>query len=143
MLHSSIMKFALVIFTVRNYCNVFTSVCQEFCPQRGVCTLHTGIHPHPRADIHPLDRHLPLGRHTPLDTNTHTHPRQTPHWADTPGQTHPQKDIPFLGRHPPETVIAADGTHPTGMLSCLKYCLHECFELVSCIFLCLVSVQSF
>ena len=37
-----------------------------------------------------------------------TPPRQTPPWADTPP-----------GRHSlPETATAADGTHPTGMLSC-------------------------
>ena len=49
-----------------------------------------------------------------------THPRQTPPWADTPpGQTPPWADTP-PGRHPQETATAAEGTHPTGMQSCLK-----------------------
>ena len=48
-------------------------------------------------DTHPPGR-LPLGRHPS---------RQTPH----PGQTPPQ-----------QTATAADGTHPTGMLSCLSLC---------------------
>ena len=56
---------------------------------------------------------------------------QTPHWADNPLGRHP-----FLGRQPPgqtplpgqtllpqQTATAADGTHPTGMHSCLMLIL--------------------
>ena len=49
----------------------------------------------------------PLGRYTPW---AGTHP-----WAGTsPGQAHAPGQV-----HPP-TVTAADGTNPTGMLSCLN-----------------------
>ena len=62
---------------------VFTSVCQEFCPQEG-------------SVVHPLGR-PPIGRHTPLGRHTQ--------WADTPpvqtppGQTHPQADGYCSGRY--------------------------------------------
>ena len=87
----------------------------------------------------PLWSDTPLGRH-PLGQ---TPPGQTP----TPGQTpplvrHPQADIP-LGRQPPQgrhllpprtdthsplppTATAADGTHPTGIHSCLS--MQLCFS---------------
>ena len=61
--------------------NVFTSVCQEFCPQGGVyASMHWGRHPragthHPRAGTPPWQVHYPagtppmagtpLGRYTP------------------------------------------------------------------------------
>ena len=53
--------------------------------------------------------HTPLGRH--------------PTWADIPPGRHPLGQTPS-GRHPPardppETATAANGTHPTGMHSCL------------------------
>ena len=77
------MQFCLI--TVRNIsCNVFTSVCQEFCPQGG--RVHTPLW----AD---------LGRHPP---------RQTPHSTVTTS---------------PKMATAADGTHPTGMHSCLMWIL--------------------
>ena len=47
------------------------------------------------------DTHSPTGRHCQADTP----------WVDTPlGQTPP----------PQQTATAADGTHPTGMHSCLR-----------------------
>ena len=79
--------------------NAFTRVCQSFSSQGGCLS------------------------HTP-PTPGHTHPGQTPSgqtppWADTPRQ------IP-LGQTPPHPVhtgidmaTAVDGTHPTGMHSCL------------------------
>ena len=73
--------------------NVFTSMCQGFCP-RGGGGLYPSIHwaDTPWADTSPgqstLGRHIPLSRH-PL-----------------PGQT------------PPMMATAADGTHPTGMHYC-------------------------
>ena len=72
--------------------NVFTSVCQEFCPQEG------GVYPSmhwassPQAET-PTPRQTlpgltppPLGRHPPGQTShlgRHP-PGQTPPWADTP-----------------------------------------------------------
>ena len=50
------------------------------------------------ADTHPLGRHTPPGRHPQSDTAP---------WADTPP------------RQTRQTATAADGTHPTGMHSCL------------------------
>ena len=76
--------------------NIFTSVCQEFCPRGKRLGVSTSVH----AGIHnPLDRHPPgrhpgqtppgqtpsLGRyHHQADTPAHTLHRQTP-----PGQTPP------------------------------------------------------
>ena len=64
-----------------------------------------------------------LGRHLPsADTPQADSP---PPEHTTPRQTHPPWHPP--GRHPPgrhllpETATAADGKHPTGMHSCLKY----------------------
>ena len=73
----------------------------------GVCaSVHAGIH------THPLDRYTPLGRYTPRQV--HPLGRYTSR-AGTP----PHAGTPLLGRYTlPTTVIAADGTHPTGMLSC-------------------------
>ena len=64
--------------------NVFTSVCQEFCPERGSASVHAGIH-------------TPSGQAPPSRAGT------------PPG-----------GRSPHQTATVADGTHPTGMHSCLK-----------------------
>ena len=50
-------------------------------------------------------------------------------WADTPrlGRDSPSRHP--LGRHPPlETATAAEGTHPTGMHSCLQ--LHPYLTLL-------------
>ena len=74
--------------------NVFTSVCQEFCPQGG-CLPDTPPGQTPPPDT-PLQADTPLGRHPT---------RQTPP---------PQADTPL----PQQTATAADGTHPTGMHSC-------------------------
>ena len=93
--------------------NIFTSVCQEFCPQ-GVCH-----QPPPWADT-------PLGRHTPGQTP----PRSRHPWgADPPppGQTLPSGSRQPLSprSRPPQAVHAgrygqqAGGTHPTGMHTCL------------------------
>ena len=71
--------------------NVFTSMCQEFCPQGGAVQL-------PGQTLH--RQTPPLGRYPPKQTP----PRQTSPWADTPLR---------------QTATAAGGTHPTGMHSCL------------------------
>ena len=82
--------------------NVFTSVCLEFCPQRGVYT--------PQADTPWTDppRQTPppsLGRHHPpwADTPRADTPWTDPPLADTP--TLPGQTPPSLGRHSP-------GRHP-------------------------------
>ena len=73
--------------------NVFTSVCQEFCPRGGVYpSMHWGRHP--------------LSRHTlcPVHSGIHTPPCPV-----------------HAGIYPPpptSTATAADGKHPTGMHSC-------------------------
>ena len=91
--------------------NVFISVCHSV---RGVSASGSrGCLPldpegaHSQADI-PISRHTPIDRHTPLGRHPpgQTPPRQTP-LGRTPGKT------------PPETATAVDGTHPTGMHSCL------------------------
>ena len=84
------------IFTVRKS-NVFTSVCQEFCPREG------GVSPRQTPPLEDFPQQTPPP------------PQLTP-WADTSPsrQTHTNADsLP-----PPETATAADGTHPTGMHSC-------------------------
>ena len=83
-------------------CQVWTchSVCQTFCSQGvgGVC-LSACWDTHPPGQV-PPGRYFPLGRYTPL-AGTLPLVRYTP-WAGTP----------------PPMITAADGTHPTGMLSC-------------------------
>ena len=82
--------------------NIFTSVCQEFCPQRGSASVHAGVHtPLGRPPCrHPLGRNPP-GKHPP-----------TP-WTDI------HSPLPTQ-----QTATAADGTHPTEM--------HTCFEKKFC-----------
>ena len=109
--------------------NVFTSVCQEFCPQGGgvhpLCRPLLGRHP-PLA--HPLCRHKPPWTHTP---NWHTATGHTPPWTPRWTDTHPLVRHPWpcadnpLGRHPRvdthrQTATVADGTRPTGQHSCIK-----------------------
>ena len=60
-------------------------------------SVHAGIHPTPRADT-------PSTGSTPPPGTTH------PPWKAHTPEAHPSS-----GAHTP----AADGTHPTGMLSCL------------------------
>ena len=89
--------------------NVFTPVCQSFCSKGwggGVWQTPPGRHPpgrHPQADTllgrHPPGRR-PLGRHSS-------------------GQTTPPADTP-----PPQADPTADGTHPTGMHSCILNLIH-------------------
>ena len=100
--------------------NVFTSVCQDFCPQ-GEGKVYT-----PWADapgqtppcVDPPGQTPLLGRHPPGRPPAGRHPRRQkppsrPPWADTP---------------PPQMATAADGTYPTGMHACFSsnfYCLQS------------------
>ena len=74
-----------------------------------------------------LGYHHPLGADTPLD--------QAPPGAGTPWSRHPPEQAPPAAdtpqnRHPPragtprQMATVADGTHPTGMHSCLLLCLN-------------------
>ena len=86
---------------------VFTSVCQEFCPQGGV----------PQC----------LLRYTPL-LWAGTPPGQVPPLGRHPPGRHPRGQAPLLeadpypwSRPPPQqTATAVDSTHPTGMHSCCQ-----------------------
>ena len=75
-----------------------TSVSHSVHRRRGSASVHAGIHPAP-------GRH-PLGRHPPR----HTHPLPSACWDTPPCPLHAGIDM----------ATAADGTHPTGMHSCLK-----------------------
>ena len=113
--------------------NIFTSVCQEFCPRGGgrvSASVHAGVHhPNPPQGADPPDP--PGSRHPP---GPGTPPEQTPPEPGTPRTRHPLPpgaDTPSPGsRHPPDHVHPpgkqtaaygqrAAGTHPTGMHSCL------------------------
>ena len=68
----------------------------------------------PQEQTPPRSRHPP-GPDTPPSRQTDP-PEQTP-----PESTPPLEQTPPRSRHPPpDTVTAADGTHPTGMHSCVN-----------------------
>ena len=82
--------------------NIFTSVCQEFCPQgageEGVCLSACWDTPPPRDQAHPPPG---PGTHTPL-TSHHPPRADTPPGPGTPPRTshhHPPRDQ----AHPPRT----------------------------------------
>ena len=84
---------------------IFSKVCVKNSVHRGLYpSMHWGQTPPGRYPSMPWDRH-PLCRYPSMHCGRH----------------------PLAGRHPPEqadnppppTATAADGTHPTGMLSCL------------------------
>ena len=129
------------IFTARKRSlgqgNIFRSVCQEFCSQRGeYLGKYTPRQVHPPWQVHPLGRYTPLGqvhspgRYTPL---AGTRPGQVhpPGPGTPPRQVHPQAGTPPwqvypLGRYTPQARYispsdgqCAGGMHPTGMHSCL------------------------
>ena len=85
-------------------------------------TLPLGRHP-PPLGRHPLDI-PPPGRHPTGQTPpwADSHPQDRNPWADTPPPP-PQPDTTGYGQQ-------ADGTHPTGMHSCLILCKHVLISLV-------------
>ena len=74
-------------------------------------SVHAGIHTSP-------SRHPPGQTPPPPSADTP--------WVDTPPGRHPPPRQTPPGRHPlPPAVTAADGTHPTGMHSCVEvFILH-------------------
>ena len=86
--------------------NIFTSVCQEFCPRGEVCLSACWDTPPPPAE--PSWPDTPSGQTPPGQT-----PSPPPPQADTPQADTPQADTPQ------QMATTADGTHPTGMHSCL------------------------
>ena len=117
--------------------NIFTSVCQEFCPQRGGGCLPQCMLGYTTTTTHPLEQSPPDKADTPPQDQTPSpRTRQTPppDQADPlppRDQTHP----PGSGRHPPpgkQTAAygqRAAGTHPTGMHSCFILFIWCCFFL--------------
>ena len=104
---------AQCLITVRNVlrqCYIFTAVCDSV-HRRGWRTPPRADNPLPWTDT-PLGRH-PLGRH-PSDRHP---PGQTPAWACW--DTHTPPPSACWNTHPPPAATVADGTHPTGMHSCL------------------------
>ena len=99
--------------------NIFTSVCQEFCPEG--CLPHLSV----CWDTHPPGQTPPSNGQTPLHLSRHPPPlgRHPLPWADTPlpwaDTPPPRADTP----PPQQTATAADGTYPTGMLSFLFHFL--------------------
>ena len=95
----------------------FTGICHSV-HGRGCVSQHAlGQTPPPTFTGGCLPQHA-LGQ-TPSGPDTHW--ADTPPWQTPPGQTPPWAARP-PGRHPlPPTATAADGTHPTGMNSCLKW----------------------
>ena len=123
-------KFAKVMFlpaaTKLGQGNIFTSVCQEFCPRGGGCLPQCmlGYTP-PPGSRPPWTRQTPL---LPPGADTHPQGADTPQTRQTPPRSrHP----PPGSRHPPDQAdppreqtqaysLRAAGTHPTGMHSCYR-----------------------
>ena len=85
--------------------NIFTSVCQEFCPQ-GVGCLFSAC----------WDTHPP-GRHPPWQTSPRANTPSLP-WAGTPLGRPPGQTPPCPVHARIDMATATDSKHPTGMHSC-------------------------
>ena len=92
--------------------NVFTSICQEFCPQRGGGHLPQHMLGYWDAGIHPGHLHSPRQLHPPQ----HVHPlcrwAGTPPEEHPPGQVHPLQYTPWAGTPPLGRSPPARYTHP-------------------------------
>ena len=97
---------------------VFTPVCQSFCSQGGVASVHAGSRPtSPGAD--------PLGADTAPQEQTPPPPEQTP-WE----QTSPREQTPPAQCMLGDTANKVGGTHPTGMHTCyLKEIIQTCSDV--------------
>ena len=109
--------------------NIFTSVCQEFCPQGGrvSASVHAGIHPLGADTPHqtpPPQTRPPGSRHPPDQTPREqtcprTRPPQTrPPGADTPWTRHPLDQTPPPPQQTVPYSLRVASMHPTGMHSC-------------------------
>ena len=96
--------------------NIFRSVCQEFCPQEGVClsacwdtTPRPGRYPPPQS-----------GRHTPSDQVGTPQTRQTTPWIrqalpPRPGTPQTRQTTPWIRQAlPPDQAPPGPGRHPHG-----------------------------
>ena len=107
----------------------------------------------PPGKVHPPSRYTSLAGtpapwqvHLPLagTSQAGTPPEGTP----APWQVHPHGQVHSPGQvNPPTTVTAADGTHPTRILSCFKIffvpVLHMVTQTLSCIFLKDTQISNF
>ena len=131
--------------------NIFTSVCQEFCPQGGrvSASVHAGIHPQggdtprtdpPGADTPPDQAHHPPGSRHPLEQTPPTPPpRSRP---PSPGTDTPPADTPPDQAHSPpgaDTSLGSRLQHTVNerpvriLLECILAL--GCFSTFSCLFL--------
>ena len=114
-----------LFITVRNEVAkvMFLHLCQSFCyrGEGGLPQCMLGYNPPEQTpppeqaspgSRHPLEQAPPMSRH--------------PSELAPPWSRHPPEQAPPWSRHPPgpdtpsQTATAADGTHPTGMHSCLQ-----------------------
>ena len=87
---------------------VFTGVCLPQC----MLGYHTPRSRHPHGADTPWEQ-IPWSRHA--------HRSRHPQSRHPPEQTTPNRHLPQSRQPPQETATAADGTHPTGMHSCLLF----------------------
>ena len=95
--------------------NIFISVCQEFCPQGGVCLsacLDTTPLPGPPGTRHPPEQATLWSRHPTPGTRYPHHPL-----AGTPRPGTPPPGAEHARRYGQQ----ATGAHPTGMQSCYLF----------------------
>ena len=103
------------IFTVRNEVAKVMFLQASVCPRGGGCLPQCMLGYHTPGSRHPPGADPPQSRH-PLAVDTPGADTPLP-WEQTPPSRHPPRaDTP---RADTEAATAADGTHPTGMHSCL------------------------
>ena len=106
--------------------NIYSSfyTCLSFCPQGGSASVHAGIPPPEQKP--PREQTPPPGADTPWEQTPPQEqtPPHRPGISLDPGADPPRADIP-PGVDPPEMATVADGTHPSGMYSCLRFIYKE------------------
>ena len=92
-----------------------------------LCFLQACVCPHGGVCLGAWWDTTPLWEKTPPGADTHPPEQTHTPGADTPQNRHPLEQTPPRDRHTSlgETTTAADGTHPTGMHSCLSTCLNH------------------
>ena len=109
---------------------IFSQACVKNSVHRGdVC--HSACWDTPSPGRHPTWADTPQAETPHGQTLLGRHPQAEMPPGQTPLGRHPGADTP-LGRHPPpqEAATAADGTHPTGMHSCIFRFILSCISLV-------------